>query len=259
MRPTFANAGVAAQYRRQLTALITTLHESVEGWLRQAYTDNTPVMAQDESPTQRLSEKLRAMVKRWESKLNEGADDLARLFADKNCRHADVVLRRALSDAGFSVKFSVTKRLLDVQQAVIGENVGLIRSIGQQYFSEVETMVMRSAQNGRNLHQLTQELANNYRITKKRAIFIARDQNNKATAVFNRARQLDLGIKQARWMHSSAGKVPRQSHINAHDIIYDIAEGCWIDDAYIQPGELINCRCVSIPIIPSLAGDDLTS
>jgi uncharacterized protein with gpF-like domain len=91
-------------------------------------------------------------------------------------------------------------------------------------------------------------------VTKRRAALISRDQNNKATAVITRVRQQELGVAEAIWVHSTAGKTPRPTHVKAgrERVRYAIAEG-WYDPhekKNVWPGELINCRCVSRAVIP---------
>ncbi len=161
------------------------------------------------------------------------------------------ILRRA----GLTVQFRMTPAAQEVYDAAVIENVGLIRSIAQQHLQDVEGMVMRSVQAGRDLGQLAPELRARYGITKRRAALIARDQNNKATAVIVRTRQKELGITQARWLHSHAGRVPRPSHVAFSEgrdggPYYDVEKGALIDGERIFPGELINCRCVSRSVIP---------
>lgn len=90
----------------------------------------------------------------------------------------------------------MTSQMNNALQATIAENVGLIRSIPEKYFTEVEGLVMRSVARGRDLSYLTDELQKRYGITRRRAAFIARDQNNKATSVVQSARQQALGITQ---------------------------------------------------------------
>jgi SPP1 gp7 family putative phage head morphogenesis protein len=115
---------------------------------------------------------------------------------------------------------------------------------------EVQGLVMRSVQVGRDASYLTDELTKRYGITQRRAELISRDQNNKATSVMNRARQLEIGITEAKWRHSHAGQHPRISHLEADGKVYSIAEGCKIDGEFIWPGEKINCRCTAKPILP---------
>ncbi len=114
--------------------------------------------------------------------------------------------------------------------------------------------MLRGVQTGGNLQQITRQLHARYTITRKRAAFIAHDQNSKAIASMTRARQEELGMEEAIWLHSHAGKEPRPTHLANSGKKYKIAEG-WFDpdpkvQEHIWPGQLINCRCVSKPIVP---------
>ena len=71
---------------------------------------------------------------------------------------------------------------------------------------------MRGIQTGRDLGQISRDLQDTFGVTRRRAAFIALDQNNKATASMTRARQTELGIKKAIWLHSHGGKKPRPTH-----------------------------------------------
>jgi SPP1 gp7 family putative phage head morphogenesis protein len=116
---------------------------------------------------------------------------------------------------------------------------------------------MRSVQTGRDLGQLTKDLQEQFGVTKRRAALIARDRNNKATASMTRVRQVQVGITEAIWVHSGGGKHPRPTHVKAgrDKQRYQVSEG-WLDPAVgrnIFPGELVNCRCVSKPLITGLS------
>ena len=65
---------------------------------------------------------------------------------------------------------------------------------------------MRSYSAGRDLATMVKDLKQLYPAASHRAELIARDQSNKANAVVNRTRQMELGITEAIWMHSHAGK-----------------------------------------------------
>lgn len=141
----------------------------------------------------------------------------------------------------------------DALEATVAENVSLIKSIGSQYLTAIEGHVMRSVTTGRDLAPLARRLELQYGVTRRRAALIARDQNNKATAVITRERQNELGIK-AIWLHSAGGKEPRPTHVANSGKVYDPKEG-WFDPdvgEHIWPGTLINCRCVSKSVIPGL-------
>ncbi len=240
------------EYRRRLMKLIDAMQASVEYWLKARYRQNQPRIAQDVSPAQALQAEMNDLGKQWIQKFNEGAENLGAWFAQKTKSYADGTLTAILKEAGFSVDFKMTGTMRDAYHAVINEQVGLIKSIAPQYLLEVQGMVMRSVQTGRDLSHISEELAKRYGITKRRAALISRDQNNKATSVVSRVRQQELGITHAIWRHSHAGETPRPSHLAADGKIYEIAKGMYIEGEWILPGEKINCRCTSKPIVPGL-------
>ena len=250
LRPVLPNAGIKAAYRKRLMALIDDMQASVVYWLRAKYKQNTPLIAQDSIPANELQYEMDRLGTQWLDKFDDGAQKLAEWFAQKTKNYTDGSLKAILQEAGIAVQWKMTDTMRDAYQAVIHEQVGLIRSIPRDYLMEVQGLVMRSVQVGRDASYLTDELTKRYGITQRRAELISRDQNNKATSVMNRARQLEIGITEAKWRHSHAGQHPRISHLEADGKIYNIAEGCKIDGEYIWPGEKINCRCTAKPILP---------
>jgi SPP1 gp7 family putative phage head morphogenesis protein len=249
------NAGIEAVYREKLQALIADMDKSVVYWLRAAYRANEPVMAQDRTPADELRDVLRRLAKRWQRNFDEAAPALADYFAQSVASRSSGALTAILKKAGFTVKFKMTRPMRDIMAATVGQQVSLIKSIPSQYFTNIEGLVMRSVQSGRDFAQLTQDLQQQFCVTHRRAAFIARDQNNKATASMTRARQDELGLNEAIWVHSGGGKHPRPTHVAMHGKKYDVNKGMW-DSAinrWIFPGEEINCRCVSRSIIPGFS------
>lgn len=249
-----ANIGVEVWYRRQLDKLVQEMQKSVAYWLAANYKASGAAVAMDESPASFMRKAMNRLAKRWTKRFDDMAKKLADRFAGDAMTNMDVSLASAFKDAGFTVKFKMTSQMNNALQATIAENVGLIRSIPEKYFNEVEGLVMRSVSRGRDLAYLTDELQKRYGITRRRAAFIARDQNNKATSVMQAARQKALGITEGVWKHSHAGKQPRHSHVEANGKTFDISKGMLIDGEYIMPGELPNCRCTWEAIIPGLVG-----
>lgn len=249
-RAVHANVGVEARYRRRLDALVADMANSVAYWVEAAYKANPPRMAQDALPSRELQKRIKELSARWLRRFDEMAQAIAEQFVTSSRRATDTAFSASLKAAGWAVEFKMTPAMRDALNATIGENVALIRSIPQQYLLEVEGIVMRGFTQGRDLKQISDALQKRYGVTKRRAALIARDQSNKATATVVKARRLELGITKAIWMHSHAGKEPRQSHVAADGKEFDIAKGCYIDGEYIQPGELINCRCSSKTVLP---------
>lgn len=245
LAPVRPNAGITVAYRKRILCLVDEMHDSFGYWIKAAYRANEPVLAQDASPAATLQKAMRSLGRRWQRNFNEAAPKLARYFARSMSRRSEAVLKGILRDAGITVQFKMTAAMNDVLQATMAENVSLIRSIPQQYLTQVEGLVMRSVQTGRDLGTLTKELEQRYGLTRKRAAFIAKDQNNKATAALTRVRQEEAGIKQAIWVHSHAGKVPRPTHLANDGEPYDVTRGWFDPDPKVRkriwPGELINC------------------
>jgi SPP1 gp7 family putative phage head morphogenesis protein len=254
LRPVRPNAGTEAAYRARLLRSVAAMARSVEYWLASAYRNNQPRVAQDATPADLLQRVVRQLRRQWTEHFDQMADDLAAHFAQAAETRSTAALKKILKDAGWSVKFKMTSAQRDVVDAIIHENVSLIKSIPAHYLDQVEGLVMRSVSQGRDLGALTQQLQKQHGVTRRRAQLIARDQNNKAFAMLNRARQRELGITRAEWQHSSAGKHPRPSHVKMDGKTYDVKKGMWdpTEKKYVLPGELINCRCFSRPVIEGL-------
>lgn len=256
-KPTIAPVRPAAPtrigYERRIDALVEEMAASVIYWLRATYRAAPPAtIAQDASATtilQAAFDKLRA---RWLRKFDELAPKMADWFVGQSKGRVDTQMRLDLRKAGFTVKFRPTKAMNDAYGAVIEENIGLIKSIGQQHLAAVQTDLMQSVQNGRDLGYLTEKLTERTGITKRRAARIARDQNAKATSVMQRTRALELGVTRAIWLHSAGGKTPRPDHVafNGHE--FSLADGHDFNngEGVVWPGTAISCRCVFKMVVP---------
>lgn len=205
-------------------------------------------------PAAELQEAINALAVRWQGEFDKASTDLARYFATATRKRTDRALQAALDKSGITVNFRLTPAARDILKATVEQNVQLIRTIPQQYLAGVQGDVMRSVQTGRDIGQLAKSLQQKYGVTKRRAAFIARDQNAKATSAIQKARQLELGLNQGIWMHSSGGKEPRPTHVGNDGKVFDLATGWYDPDPKVRqrimPGELPNCRCVWRAVIP---------
>jgi len=251
-RAVHANRGIAALYHKRILALITEMDASIEHWITATYRQSPPLLAQDASPVKTMRKQLRELAARWIKRFDDFAPKIAAAYLKGSFKATDSAMRQALKDAGWTVKFEMTPVVREAYEASLAENIGLIRSIPQQYLQQVEGIAMRSYTAGRDLQQMVAALKQLYPAAAHRAVLIARDQSNKANAVVTRARQTELGILEAIWMHSHAGKVPRPTHVAMNGKRYKVAEGMWDSDEQkmIRPGELINCRCTSRSVLP---------
>ena len=255
------NAGIEAWYARNLKALVRQMATATEREVKAAFKDYLAgTLAQDAKPGGFLSDAwnriLEGIFGRMTARLNEAALLFAGKFGRRALGYTSKGVTAALKDAGFIVNMRLTPAETVVMQDIIRDNVGLIKSIPEQYFERVRGAVSESVAKGRDLGGLTEALAETREITRRRAELIARDQNNKATEALTRTRYQELGLNRAIWMHRPAAKVPRPTHMYMNGMEFDLNEGLFDSDPKvlrnIQPGELVNCNCTMKPVLPRL-------
>lgn len=226
------------------------MNKDVKATVSDVYRESDAGLAQDANPAVLLRKAMQSMARKWFARFDDIADTLARNFANKTLNSTDNSLHKKLDDAGFPVEFRMTEDMREAYQATIGENVGLIRSIPQQYLTQVETMTMQSVTSGRDLGTLTDRIEHQYGVTRRRAALIARDQNNKATSDMTAARQRSIGAKEGIWRHSHGGKTKRPDHVKADGEKFDLSKGLLIKGKYTFPGKEINCKCGWEMVLP---------
>jgi 8-oxo-dGTP pyrophosphatase MutT (NUDIX family) len=235
--------------RVALAEMYGDLHPGVRRTL-QAMADGH--LAYDAAPFSLLRKALEKWGGLWIKKLDRLSLSLSAAFASKSTRATQAAMMASFKKAGFTIAFKPTAGSAAAYEAVVAENVNLIKSIPQQYLKDVQSQVWASVMKGGDLAQLTKGIQQKYGIAFRRAALIARDQNSKAKAIMENVRRQELGITKAIWMHSHAGKEPRPSHVKMNGKPYALAKGMWDKDEgeYVWPGQLINCRCTSRAIIP---------
>lgn len=265
-RQVAGNISLQVWYRKELLKQVRKMAEKTEKELVKAWRQNTPKMTLeaeqavtdsimcDASPAASLAKVLNSLQYYFRTHFQTLADRVSRKFASRAESGASVSLKSILKEEGFTVNFRLTRQMNDILQAVIAENVGLIKSIPSEYFSQIQTIVMQGVKNGRDLEYIKSELLKRYQITERRAQIIARDQTNKATQAISRSRVMETGITTARWVHIPGAKTSRETHKAFDGQIFDIRKGMYDRDAgrYVQPGELINCNCRFRLVVPSI-------
>lgn len=258
MRPIRPSAAIRAAYDKRLRALINEMHRSIMYHVKAGWRANEPeevtiihALAQD-SAASALDAVFHKLRGRWLEKF----DDLARSMATRmvNQVHArnQRMMLEDLRNAGFTVKFQTTAAMREAMDAIVAENVNLIRSIPEQYLARVQTITMQSVSRGRDLEVLAKSIEHEFGVTKRKAANIALDQNNKATASLRAIRERELGITTGIWRHSGGGKVPRASHKAFSGKEFDLAKGHDFGDGFghVLPGQAIACRCYWVAKLP---------
>ncbi len=244
------NAGNMHWYRKEMMTLVRPMAAEAKAFVMA--TLRGEALAMDASPVKMLRHGLMTLAQKWLDRFTAKSDLLAGGFTAKSGEAADRALLAAVRKEDMAVTFQITPAMQEVQEAIIAENVALIKSIPQQYFTRIETMVMQSVAKGGDLKSLGEQLQQQFDVTARRARLIARDQTRKATSALSAARQQSVGITEGEWLHSGGGNKPRPGHVKAgkEKRRFKLSEGCLIDGEYIMPGQLINCGCSWKPVIP---------
>lgn len=147
-----------------------------------------------------------------------------------------------------------------IMNAVINENLTLIKSIPQEVLKEMQVALSGGIISG-NQKELIKSLKRIKGVSKDRAVFIARDQIHKAVESFKQVQNTALGIEYYEWLTADDERVSsglgghRQ---NNHRIFkYGSNEAIISHSAkrgfyYGKPGDRPNCRCIAVGVIPDI-------
>lgn len=260
LKPINYNAGNIKWYQKQLLTEIREMNDEVRREIVNAIRDNPLAqdanLAMDANPVEMIRKMLDVLSGKWVRDFINKAKSWSDEMIDKTQSAVDRGLLAAARRESMTINMQWTEAMLEKREAIIAENVSLIRSIPEKYFTEVEGMVYRAVARGGDRKLLADEIERNFGkrhgITRRRAEFIARDQTRKATSALSAARQQAAGIVEGEWVHSGGGNKPRHSHVKAgrERKRFKLSEGCLIDGEYIMPGQLPNCGCVWRPVLP---------
>lgn len=255
LSPIHPSPPIRIKYQRELDKAIDRMQRSIVSELTKGYRENQPevmvLYGMDASPAKILQGIMRSLTRQWQSEFDALAPKLSAYFATAVKDRCDRSLMADFRRAGLTVRFKMTAAMNDAYQAIISENVALIRSIPAQHLLGIESLVTQSVTAGRDLSVLSKGLQERYGVTKRRGANLALSQNNMATAALTRVRWLEMGVTQGIWRHSAGGKVPRPSHVAFSGSKYDVETGVVLDpkDGHILPGQLVNCRCVGVAVV----------
>ena len=252
------NMAVSARYEARLYKLINRMISETEREVHKLFTSPhaEEYFAMDDTISPQARILMNGLIAKFDKIFSFNSKPIAEAFMDESDDAAAASLRLSLKQLSGGLELNtdiLTGELKDVIAASIAENVGLIKSIPEQYLGGVQGAVYRSITTGNGLADLVPFLQKHKNITLKRARLISNDQTRKVYSNINRVRMEKLGIKKFKWRHSGGGAHPRPLHKNVLDgNIYSFDDPPVIDEKTGQkgfPGQLINCRCQMISIM----------
>lgn len=135
--------------------------------------------------------------------------------------------------------------LEDIMYATTRENVALIKTIPEEYFKKIETLVFNGTVQGRTAGSMIKHIQKVGKVTENRARVIARDQSSKLNSALNQQRSQNLGVEEYIWRTAGDERV-RDSHRSKNGKVFR-----WDSPPPDtgHPGQDIQCRCVAQAII----------
>jgi SPP1 gp7 family putative phage head morphogenesis protein len=259
--PLVHNAAIEVRYRDALDLMIVQMTRETERQLKELFTSDLAkeTFAQDASIAAQARILMSALSDRFTKLFSHQSRRLSKSMLNSVDNESASSVQRSLASLGknITLKQPMDSSVHDVVKASITENVSLIKSIPQQYLTQVEQQVMRSITTGNGLQDLEPFLKKHQGITERRAKLIANDQTKKAYSSINKARMQESGIKKFEWLHSGGGREPRPYHLNKWPAglnggIFSFNDLPVIDEKTGErgiAGQLCGCRCTMIPII----------
>ena len=234
------------KYRAQLSGLTAKLrrqtNESIVPLLRQLQPEYV-----GDAYARTLSEVFEKLRRSYVD-INENAKIISASFVNNTNSVNKRQFYSAMENAvGINLQSIIqNENLDDILVATTSENVALIRSIPEEYFKKIETLVYTGTTQGNSASSMIKEIQSLGKSTTKRAKLIARDQTSKLNSALNQQRQQNLGVEEYIWRTAGDGRV-RESHASKNGKIFR-----WDTPPKDTgpPGQDIQCRCVAQAIIP---------
>lgn len=130
----------------------------------------------------------------------------------------------------------------------VNYNVDLIKTIPEDTLEKMKDIIYDGYTSGKTTTRMAKEIQIAYGVSKRKALFIARDQTAKLNGQIQRAQQLDAGITEYIWSTSGDERV-RKSHRELNGKIFSWNDAPVNSDGRkCHPGEDYNCRCIGRPV-----------
>lgn len=258
-KPMIPSAAIEIWYRRRLQELTDAMIKDYREQVMSAMNEGSvrEVFAQDAAAASVFKSLFERMDAKWERVYNGFANETAKEFVEKSTTYAD-------ASAGFSISSMGIERPVMAYNSNITNTIGaakdfnftLITGIQEEIHEKIYDSVMLSLTSPNPEQQGQSGIENTLKeiggFSKERIKLITQDQTSKLYSSLSDERMRQNGLDKFMWLHSSAGKVPRQSHVDKDGEIFSLDDPrLWEGKKSDQgpPGWAIRCRCRKIPIL----------
>lgn len=261
------SGAAASKYDAQLQRMVKAMRKEYNDEVRRlfrAHADEESALAMDASLASQARMLFNSLGKKWAQIFGSRAARITEQMIDG----ASMASRRNLGESLKKISGGITIKVPDMPAALqeqvtaaTAENVGLIKSIQQQYHERISQLVLRSAATGgRGAAEIFEGIRHYDGLTEKRAKLIAVDQTRKITAAMNVERAKSVGMKRFEWLHSGGSAEPRRLHVRYDGQVFDYDNPPVIDERTGErgfPGQLINCKCTMVPVLELGDAEDI--
>lgn len=251
-RPIYVSRKVEVMHAKALLEIVEQMHHETKTGLMPLL---TPQVGDSLAVGDGILDRFKSIFNRITQSVKDKVLAIAQALASKIVNAQKKASDGQLADMlgkQTGIDFTGLMRDEDLQQAVdeaIAANVGLIKSIPEQYFDKIEQAVMAGIQGGTLNDTLADDLQKAYGISKSRAKLIATDQLGKINSRLAQIRQQKLGITHYTWSTSHDERVRHEHKLRDGKLF------AWDkppSDGH--PGQPIRCRCVAKPYTEHLMG-----
>lgn len=245
IRPVKSPKSPEVKYRKQLQLLTAKLRTDVNNNIIPLLRQLEPEYVND-AYARTLEDAFNRLRQNYND-INENARIVANSFVDGSNQTNKRRFYSAMNNAiGVDLQSVIANENLDdILVATTRENVALIRSIPEEYFKKIETIVFTNTTQGSTAGSMIKQIMQTGKVTTNRAKLIARDQTSKLNSALTQQRSQNLGIEEYIWRTAGDERV-RESHRRKNGKVFR-----WDDPPKDtgHPGQDIQCRCVAEPII----------
>lgn len=257
--PLIPSVPIRNWYKKQLDAVVAAMIDDYKKTIK-ATLQNENVkefFATDAAASSAFKKTLDKLDQKWNDIFKGFAKSTSKEFVQKSDDYSKVSTTFSLSNAGIEAPVTAyNDNIANTLNAAQDFNNTLIVGIQESVHEKIYESVMLSLTSPNPEEQgqagIETALKKIGGFAADRVKLIARDQTSKLYSSLNTERMAQNGVEEFEWLHSSAGKVPRHSHVEKNGKIFKLDdprlwEGPKGDRG--PPGWAINCRCRAIPVI----------
>ena len=257
--PLIPSVPIKNWYKKQLDSIVAAMIDDYKKTIKETLKNENvkEFFATDASASSAFKKTLEKLDRKWGDIFRGFAKTTSKEFTEKSDEYSKTTTLFSLSNAGIEAPVvTYNENIENTLSAAQDFNNALITGIQADVHEKIYESVMLSLTSPNPEEQgqagIETALKKIGGFASDRVKLISRDQTSKLYSSLNIERMSQNGIDEFEWMHSSAGKVPRHSHLEKNGKIFKLDdprlwEGPKGDRG--PPGWAINCRCRAIPVI----------